>query len=94
MKTIFTSTLFATISKRIASNSRQTIKTGLDFTLSYSAAGNVRKRPLKKPSSKTFQDYGDECDAMIKLENFDDLKSIDNVLFMMETSGGMKVCDL
>ena len=89
MKTLFSSTLFATISKRIASNSRQTIKTGLDFTLSYSAAGNVRKRPLKKPSSKTFQDYGDECDSEIKLENFDDLKSIDNVLFMMETSGGM-----
>ena len=44
---------------------------------------------MKKSSSKTFQDYGDECDAMIKLKNFDDQKSIDSVLFMMETSGGI-----
>ena len=77
------------LSQKLTSNSKLKVKTGLDFTLSYSATGKIRKRSLKKSSQKTIQDYGAECDAQIKLENFDDLKSIDNALFMMETSGGM-----
>ena len=82
------------LSQKLTSNSKLKVKTGLDFTLSYSAAGKNRKRTLKKPSSKTFQDYGDECDVKIELENFDDLKSIDNALFMMETSGGNSEFDI
>jgi len=60
---------------------------GLDFTLSYTVSRTVKKRTKKKPERKSAQSYGEECDRTVTLKRIDEVSSINNGLFMMETSG-------
>ena len=47
----------------------------------------LQKRRLKLPDSKVLQSFGKECKQIKFLDHIDELQTIDNALFMMETSG-------
>ena len=65
---------------------------GLDFSVYYQGRGRVL-RPLKRsPNTRaTPQSYGPECDTELELEAIDSLDSVEDALFMMETSGGARL---
>ena len=66
-------------------------KLGIDFVISYPSSGKPRKRISKPPDKKVDQSYGEDCNKHIVLDNIDDLDTIDNALFMMETSGSSRL---
>ena len=50
--------------------------------------GKMIKHTIRPPDTVNPQTYGEECNKIVTLENIDNLDSIDNALYMMETSGG------
>ena len=46
---------------------------------------------IRSDPRSTAQSYGPECDAEVRLEAIDSLDTLEDALFMMETSGGSRL---
>ena len=64
---------------------------GLDFSLYYPGTGRVQKQLKRQSTRGSDQSYGPECDTEVKLEAIDSLDTVEEALFMMETSGGSRL---
>ena len=64
---------------------------GLDFSLYYPGTGRVQKQLKRLSTRGSDQSYGPECDTEVKLEAIDSLDTVEEALFMMETSGGSRL---
>jgi len=63
---------------------------GLDFVLEYDVKKQQKKRSIKSTvvqSTRSLQSYGEQCQQPVELPSIDHISSIENGLFMMETSG-------
>ena len=64
---------------------------GLDFSRYYPDTGRVLKQLKRSGPQSTAQSYGPDCDAEVRPEAIDSLDTLEDALFMMETSGGSRL---